>query len=133
MRLQKAKNYWQKQNKKVESGELKVISFSTLHFKLSTFHFMSAFQLDIVTPESAIFSGKVSAVKIPGSNGSFSVLHNHAPLISSLSQGDLEITEEAGNKLTFLTKGGVAEVINNKVTILIESVLKGMENVKKEE
>ncbi len=94
---------------------------------------MSTFQLDIVTPESLIFSGKVSGVKIPGSNGSFSVLHNHAPLISSLSQGDLEVTEESGNKLSFLTKGGVAEVIDNKVTILVESVLKGMEQVKGEE
>lgn len=94
---------------------------------------MSTFQLDIVTPEMTIFSGKVNAVKIPGSNGSFSVLHNHAPLISSLGQGDLVITEESGNKISFETKGGVAEVINNKVTVLIETVLKGMENIQKEE
>lgn len=83
------------------------------------------FTLDIVTPDARIYSGEVSAVKLPGTNGSFSILHNHAPLISSLGKGLLEITEANGKKIPYTTEGGVAEVLNNKVSVLIERVLSG--------
>lgn len=84
------------------------------------------FTLDIVTPDARIFTGEVSAVKVPGLDGSFSVLHNHAPLISSLGKGLLEITDASGKKTPYTTQGGVIEVLNNKVTVLVEKVLSGL-------
>lgn len=82
-----------------------------------------AFQLDIVTPDARIFSGEVSAAKFPGSNGSFTVLTLHAPLISSLENGILEVTDTNGKKRAYRTQGGVVEILNNKVNALVETAV----------
>ena len=92
-------------------------------------------KLDIITPESGIFSGEVTAVSLPGKDGIFQVLNNHAPIISALSEGilsiDLEspLNEEQKNeaieiespeKISVKIKGGVAELTNNKLIVLAE-------------
>ena len=51
-------------------------------------------KLDIITPESGIFSGEVTAVSLPGKDGIFQVLNNHAPIISALAEGVLSIELE---------------------------------------
>jgi F-type H+-transporting ATPase subunit epsilon len=76
--------------------------------------------LEIITPDKKLFSGEVKSVKLPGSAGSFGVLKNHAPLISSLTKGDVKVVDEQKKSLSFPIKGGVVEVLKNKITVLAE-------------
>ncbi len=76
--------------------------------------------LDIITPDSKLFSGEVTSVILPGIDGELGVLNNHAPLITSLKVGEITIIKEGGAKETFETKGGIVEVLNNKVIVLAE-------------
>ncbi|MFA6701046.1 MAG: ATP synthase F1 subunit epsilon [Dysgonamonadaceae bacterium] len=78
-------------------------------------------QLDILTPEKKYFSGEVSSVSVPGTVGSFSMLKDHAPIISLLKKGKISyVHNEKTTTLSILN--GVVEMNNNKITILIESV-----------
>jgi len=79
--------------------------------------------LDILTPEKTIFSGDIKLIKVPGSNGSFEVMENHAPIISSLDKGELKITPKDGADIIYQIEGGVIEVNNNKAIVLIEKIL----------
>ena len=79
--------------------------------------------LDILTPEKTVFTGEINLVKVPGSNGSFEIMKNHAPIISSLSKGELKINEKEGDVILYNIEGGVIEVNNNKVIILVEKIL----------
>ncbi|HET8858784.1 ATP synthase F1 subunit epsilon [Marivirga sp.] len=79
--------------------------------------------LEIITPEKNVFKGNVDSATFPGSNGSFQVLNNHAPLISSLAKGDLKFTD-GKNNTTIVVEGGVVEVLNNTITVLAEKVIK---------
>lgn len=84
---------------------------------------MKVFDLEIVTPEASIFAGKVQSVQVPGSMGSFQVLINHAPIISTLGKGKVKLVKEDGEALSFNTEDGVVEVLHNKAIILVEKVL----------
>lgn len=77
--------------------------------------------LEILTPDKKVFEGEVTSVTVPGAQGSFEILNNHAPIISTLDDGKV-IIRGAGKEHKFYTKGGVVEVINNKVIVLAESV-----------
>ena len=77
--------------------------------------------LQIITPDKKVFDGEVKLVQVPGSKGSFQVLRNHAPIISTLDAGKVKIID-SGDKTSFLTiSGGVIEVKNNRIIILAES------------
>jgi F-type H+-transporting ATPase subunit epsilon len=76
-------------------------------------------QLEIITPEENIYSGEVEMINLPGSDGFFGLLDGHAPLVSTLKAGSINITEN-GEEKTFTVKGGVVEVNNNKVIVLAE-------------
>jgi F-type H+-transporting ATPase subunit epsilon len=75
--------------------------------------------LEIITPDKLVYSGEVTAVTFPGSEGSFGVLKNHAPIISTLKKGKVKVTDKQTTH-TFDVKGGVVEVLNNKITVLAE-------------
>lgn len=77
--------------------------------------------LEIITPDKKIFEGEVESAKFPGSSGFFQVLNNHAPLISSLEKGIVSYRTNNG-EFEVLVDGGVVEVLNNKITVLAESV-----------
>jgi len=79
-------------------------------------------QLEILTPTKNVFSGEVKLVKVPGSNGSFEIMKNHAAIISSLSDGELKVTTESNETLRYKTSGGVVEVKGNHVIVLAESI-----------
>jgi F-type H+-transporting ATPase subunit epsilon len=79
--------------------------------------------LEIITPDKNVFEGEVTMVTIPGKNGEFQLLNDHAPLVSTLAKGNLTY-EQNGSKNSFLVDGGVIEVVNNKVLVLAEVVLK---------
>ena len=77
-------------------------------------------QVDIVTPERSLFSGKVNMVTLPGSLGQMGILPGHAPLLSTLDIG--EIILHTGNDSRFIAvSGGVVEVRPDKVTILADT------------
>jgi F-type H+-transporting ATPase subunit epsilon len=76
--------------------------------------------LEIVTPDKKLFSGEVKSVKLPGTDGSFGVLNNHAPIIASLKKGTVKVTEQNQAVQNFEIKGGVVEVLNNKMIVLAE-------------
>jgi F-type H+-transporting ATPase subunit epsilon len=77
--------------------------------------------LEILTPESKIFSGDVYGVQLPGISGSFELLDKHAPLVSALKNGTLKILKDNKNTTSSYTiQSGFVEVLNNKVTVLVE-------------
>lgn len=75
--------------------------------------------LEIITPDKTVYSGEITAVQFPGSEGSFGILKNHSPLISTLKKGKIKVTT-GGSDREFDVKGGVVEVLNNKITVLAE-------------
>ena len=77
-------------------------------------------KLEIITPDKKLFDGYVKSAVFPGSEGSFGILNNHAPMIATLKAGKVELIEENNNKLEFIVKGGVVEVVKNKVIVLAE-------------
>ncbi|HPE75392.1 MAG TPA: ATP synthase F1 subunit epsilon [Draconibacterium sp.] len=78
--------------------------------------------LEIITPDSKIFEGEVSLVQVPGSKGMFTILKNHAPIISTLEKGTIKVEDISGKEYEFNVGGGVIENSANKVIVLVESV-----------
>ena len=78
-------------------------------------------QLEILTPEHTIYSGKVYGILLPGAEGSFEILENHAPIIASLGKGKMKILKDKHTGETYEISGGFVEVLNNKANVLVES------------
>jgi len=97
--------------------------------------------INVLTPDKEIFKGEIKSVKVPGTQGEFQVLKNHAPIVSSLEGGKItivtaegtyrffneeagEITTaaEAGKTITYLVEGGFIEVLNNEINLLVTGV-----------
>ena len=96
--------------------------------------------LEVITPDQLLFKGSVTHVQLPGLDGSFGILNNHAPLISALKKGTVKVDQvvaensnidedEAGSlnnthkndaTFTFEINGGVIEVKDNKIMLLAE-------------
>jgi len=75
-------------------------------------------KLEIITPEKRLFEGNVRLVQVPGAKGSFEILKNHAPIISTLTKGTVRIISENNIEETIEIKSGVVEVRANVVSIL---------------
>lgn len=85
---------------------------------------MSILFLEIVTPSKSAFRGEIKSVTVPGTKGSFQVLVNHAPIVSSLEVGLIKV-ELADNSIhNYSTGGGTIEVNNNKILLLADSIEK---------
>lgn len=95
----------------------------------------------VLTPDRELFKGTITSVKVPGVKGEFQILNNHAPIVSSLESGKVEIVtaagkysyydmaskstangSEAGRTVTFQISGGFVEVLNNEIALLIQGV-----------
>ena len=81
------------------------------------------FDLSIISAESKVFEGKVENILVPGMVGDFLVLSNHAPCISSIRPGFLEFSEGTSDKQRYFVSGGIIEVINNNVSVLVDSAV----------
>ncbi len=77
-------------------------------------------KLDITTPDKQVFSGDVTLVQLPGSDGLFEILHNHAPMIAALGEGKIKVQDETGKLQFFEIHGGVCEVSDNIIMVLAE-------------
>lgn len=75
--------------------------------------------LEIVTPEKALYSGEVTSVRLPGGAGTFEVLENHAPIISTLDPGTIRIKTADGKEEFIAINSGFVEVLKNKVTVMV--------------
>ncbi|MFN7099238.1 MAG: FoF1 ATP synthase subunit delta/epsilon [Flavobacterium sp.] len=91
--------------------------------------------LEIVSPEAKLFSGEVTSVTLPGVDGSFQILNNHAPIVSILEKGlikiaaaNLTLTKDVASKFTKLDSqnytleihSGTVEMKDNKVIVLVD-------------
>ncbi|WP_273568339.1 F0F1 ATP synthase subunit epsilon [Maribacter halichondriae] len=90
--------------------------------------------LEIVSPEATLFSGEVTSVSVPGINGEFQMLNNHAPIVSLLQEGkvrvdgDMDIEEDYASKFSKDPDGrtvlhissGTIEMKDNKVIVLAD-------------
>ena len=91
--------------------------------------------LEIVSPEATLFQGEVDSVTVPGTDGSFQMLNNHAPIVATvgkgpvLIEGDLQLTEqqqslfqsEGNSKALFEIQGGTVELQQNKLILLADA------------
>ncbi len=89
--------------------------------------------LEIVTPEATLYSGEVESVAVPGVNGEFEMLKDHAPIVSLLKEGhvkvsgNIQLDEEVEDKFTKADKGvwlainsGTIEMNDNKIIVLAD-------------
>ena len=76
--------------------------------------------IDIITPSEKLFSGSAKQINLPGSDGSFEILENHAPIVATLDAGNVVIVDDQNQQQTFEITGGVVEQSANKVIVLVE-------------
>ncbi|ODR93614.1 ATP synthase F1 subunit epsilon [Methyloceanibacter stevinii] len=81
------------------------------------------FKFELVSPEKLVFSGDVEQVLVPGAEGDMTILAKHAPLITTLRPGLLEIDFPDGKRQRFFARGGFAEVIPAGLTVLAERAI----------
>lgn len=98
-------------------------------------------KISVLTPDKEVFLGTITSVKVPGVLGQFQVLKNHAPIVSSLEAGTVEIVtadgehryfdeesgtiktdDQSGKKVTYHIGGGFIEVLNNEVALLVRGL-----------
>lgn len=75
--------------------------------------------LKVISADQIMFEGEVSMVTLPGELGSFTVLKNHASLISTLAEGDLLFKDNDDHETQIYIKGGIADIDNNVVSVCI--------------
>jgi F-type H+-transporting ATPase subunit epsilon len=80
-------------------------------------------KIEIITPDKNIYSGEIRSVRVPGRKGSFQVLKDHAPIISTLDAGKVIIADDQGTEVRFEITGGVIEVRRNRIILLADSVV----------
>jgi len=78
-------------------------------------------QLEILTPEATFYRGEVDSITLPGALGSFQLLNNHAPIISSLTRGILSFS--AGGRIQEMeVTDGFVEMSHNKITVCLDAI-----------
>jgi F-type H+-transporting ATPase subunit epsilon len=77
-------------------------------------------KIQIITPEIQIVEEDISLIQLPGIDGLFEILDNHAPIIASLAQGKVKMTNKNNETKYYNIDSGVVEVLKNKVIILTE-------------
>lgn len=78
-------------------------------------------KIEIITPDKKVYVGEGVSATFPGTQGSFQILNDHAPLVSTLGRGEI-VVDEGGTRRTFTVDGGVVEVLKNKVLVLAEAI-----------
>jgi F-type H+-transporting ATPase subunit epsilon len=84
---------------------------------------MAAFHLELVSPERLLFSGDVNDVLVPGTEGEFVVMAGHAPVMTALRPGVVDIGDAEGKHTRLYVRGGFADVTNTSLTLLAESAI----------
>jgi F-type H+-transporting ATPase subunit epsilon len=79
-------------------------------------------KIEIITPDKKVYDGEIKSVRVPGKKGSFQVLKDHAPIVSTLENGIVLMVDMEDNQKEFEINGGVIEVKANKIILLADSV-----------
>lgn len=77
-------------------------------------------KVKITKPDSTLYDGEARLVALPGTDGKFEILENHAPIISSLQRGTLRLVDATGEEHTFEVRGGVVKGEHNDLLILVQ-------------
>ena len=77
-------------------------------------------RIEIITPDKKIYEGDIKSVRVPGKKGSFQVLKDHAPIISTLDAGSVIMVDQQGNEKIIEVTGGVIEVKANRIILLAD-------------
>ncbi len=80
--------------------------------------------LTMLSPGKEIFNGAITSVKVPGINGQFEILKDHAAIVSALSSGEVRIIDQKGERTAYNITQGFVEVLENEVSILVHSLQK---------
>jgi F-type H+-transporting ATPase subunit epsilon len=118
-----------------------VAEATSVNFSTPQLFNFSTMNITVLTPDREIFAGSIKSVKVPGVNGEFQILKNHAPIVSALSTGKVTIVTAAGDyhyfdlgkkeqvegtqadqKIVFQADSGFVEVLNNEVSLLLTGV-----------
>jgi F-type H+-transporting ATPase subunit epsilon len=83
----------------------------------------NAFNFELVSPERLLFSEQVTAVVVPGSDGYFTVMANHAPLMTTIRPGVVEVTLASGGSQRIFVRGGFVDVSGSSFTLLAEQAM----------
>jgi F-type H+-transporting ATPase subunit epsilon len=75
-------------------------------------------ELEINTPQKLIYHNQINSVSVPGAKGSFQILKNHAPIISTLMPGTIKVIDKNDKTIYFEVIEGIIECSNNKIVIL---------------
>jgi len=81
----------------------------------------ATFTFRLVTPQRLLLEAPVTALQAPGSEGYLGILAHHAPLITSLRPGRLDVRDEEGNRSSYAVSGGFLEVSGNRATVLADA------------
>ena len=84
---------------------------------------MDAFHFELVSPEKLLFSGDVTDVLVPGTEGDFVVMAGHAPVMTALRPGVVDIGEDGAKHTKLFVRGGFADVTNTSLTLLAETAI----------
>ena len=84
---------------------------------------MASFPFELVSPERLLFTGEVESVVVPGTEGEFTVLKDHAPLMSTLKPGIVTIVESTSKQSRLFVRGGFADVNPAGLTLLADSAV----------
>ncbi len=82
-----------------------------------------SFNFELVSPERLLLSEQVAQVVVPGAEGEFTVLKNHAPFMSTIKPGVVTVTPASGAPQRYFVRGGFADVSENGLTILAEQAV----------
>jgi F-type H+-transporting ATPase subunit epsilon len=83
---------------------------------------MKQFNLEIITPEKVAYKAEVVGITLPGTNGEFQVLFNHAPLVSTFEVGIIKILVDENTGIAFATSGGTVDIKDNNVLVLANTL-----------
>ena len=78
--------------------------------------------LEILTPETKLYSGEIYGIQLPGIAGSFEVLDKHAPIVAALGKGNMKVLKTKTDTIKYSIQSGFVEVLHNKTTVLVEGV-----------
>lgn len=84
---------------------------------------MASFQFELVSPERLLFAGEVEAVVVPGADGQFTVMRDHAPFMATMKPGVVEVIESGSRSRRLFVRGGFADVSPSGLTILAEQAI----------
>jgi F-type H+-transporting ATPase subunit epsilon len=86
---------------------------------------MNTLQVDVVSAEESLFSGKARFVALPGESGELGIYPRHTPLITRIKAGSVRIQDEAGQETFIFVAGGIIEIQPGSVTVLSDTAVRG--------